>query len=129
MGAGRPSEYKESYCDDVNAYLSAYESRGQTIPTREGFCEFIGSTKPTILRWAEAHDEFRYALEKIDTQQALRLQNKGLLGEYNPTITKLILSANHDMKEKSDFTSDNKAIPPLLVKFLDGKDNGDTQGV
>jgi hypothetical protein len=40
------------------------------------------------------------------------IQN-GLKGEYNATITKLMLSSNHDYKEGSDITSGGQPITSL----------------
>jgi hypothetical protein len=115
MGAGRPSEYRESYADDVDLYLSTYEDRGEATPTKEGFAVFLGTTKPTILKWSKEHGEFLYALEKIEVKQAIALQSKGLKGEFNSTITKLMLSANHGMREGSDVTTNGKDLPsPIL---------------
>ena len=111
----RPSEYKESYADDVELYLNVYESRGEVTPTKEGFAIYLGTTKPTILKWAQDNPEFLYALEKIESKQGLALQNKGLKGEFNSTITKLMLSANHGMREGTDVTTNGKALPtPIL---------------
>ena len=111
MTVGRPPEYKEEYIASVDEYLEQYKDLGDITPTKEGFAIFIGTTKPTIYSWAKKHKEFLYALEKIESQQGRDLQNSGLEGKYNPTITKLMLSANHDMREKSDVTTDGKEIP------------------
>ena len=113
--AGRPTEYRDAYADDVELYLSTFEDRGEATPTKEGFANFLGSTRPTILKWAKEHPEFLYALEKIETRQAIALQSKGLKGEFNSTITKLMLSANHGMREGSDITTNGKELPsPIL---------------
>ena len=65
--------------------------------------------------------DFLHALEKIENLQGKILQNKGLLGEFNPTITKLMLSANHGMREKSDITSDDKPIEGNTITFKNFK--------
>ena len=53
---------------------------------------------------------------KIKQEQKERLADNGLAGKYNPTIAKLILSANHDMREKvdTDVTSKGDKIIPIL---------------
>lgn len=123
----RPSEYKKEYIDKVDDYLSQYEKLGDATPTKEGFAIFIGTTKPAIYRWAEKHKGFRYALERIESQQGRDLQNKGLTGEFNSPITKLMLSANHDMREKSDVDvkSGGKVVSSFNFITPNGENNPD----
>lgn len=52
--------------------------------------------------WASKHPEFSDSLEKLKKLQKSVLVQKSLSGEYNSTIAKLILSANHDMVEKKE---------------------------
>jgi hypothetical protein len=115
MPAGRPSEYKDEYVAKVYEYLSQYKELGEVVPTKEGFAIFIGSTRPSILKWASEHPEFLYALENIESYQGKDLQNNGLSGKYNPTIAKLMLSANHGMREKTetDITSNGKELKAI----------------
>jgi curved DNA-binding protein CbpA len=47
-------------------------------------------------------------LKKILDEQKQRLLNKGASGEYNSTIAKLILSANHGMAEKKETVNTHK---------------------
>ena len=127
---GRPTAYKEQFIDKVDEYLASskdeeyqvrsFESgRGVAwntkirvhLPTIEGFAQFIGVPRRTVFDWKDVHPEFSHSLEKILTEQQKRLIDSGLAGDYSPTIAKLILSANHGMREKTDLTSDGKAIP------------------
>lgn len=130
---GRPSEFKENYIDKVDDYLelcedieydwtrsdgvksTSYEHRIKVkLPTIEGFAIFLGVSKKSLYNWAESYPQFLHALEKIEVEQKNRLIEKGLSGDYNPTIAKLILSANHGMREKTDVTTDNK---PINISF------------
>ena len=128
---GRPSEYKEEYIDKVDEYLelnqdevdavveSENEQTGHVkyeqklkvkLPTIEGFARFIGVNKTSLYEWEKDYPLFSNALDKIRIEQKQRLIEKGLSGDYNPTIAKLILSSNHGMREKSDITTDDKPI-------------------
>ena len=132
---GRPSEYKEEFIgkvdeyirsctDEYNPVLTGVSIKGNefygkerlkvNIPTIEGFAQFIGFSKKSIYNWAEQNIAFLHALEKIEDEQKNRLIAKGLSGEYNSTIAKLILSANHNMREKSDIESGGK---PINISF------------
>jgi len=89
----------------------SYERRVEVkLPTVEGFALFINVNKTTLYEWREKHTEFSNSLEKIVEEQRKRLLDKGLSGEYNPTIAKLILSSNHNMREKADLTTDGDKI-------------------
>ncbi len=145
MGAGRPSKYDRKFIESVDKYLkdnqddvdvveeSTNEKTGRTryeskttvkLPTIEGFALYISVNKTTLYEWEKEHKEFSNALEKIRTEQKARLLNKGLSGEYNSTICKLVLSSNHGMSEKTDINFKGKPIP-ILVKFIDGKSKDD----
>lgn len=142
---GRPTKYEDRFVASVDEYLEAnkdqtfefHKTRGEKsdgferrikvkLPTIEGFALFLGVDKSSLYEWKDKHEDFSYALEKIITEQKKRLLEKGLSGDYNPTIAKLILSSNHGMSEKTDVTSGGEKITPILVKFLDAENNRDT---
>ena len=128
---GRPSEYKEEYIKEADVYLSAcqdeyeefHKTRGPqsngyerlvkvNLPTIEGFALMLGVNKTSLYEWEKKNPMFSNALDKIRTEQQKRLVEGGLSGDYNSTIAKLILSANHGMKEKTetDITSGGDKI-------------------
>lgn len=126
---GRPKEYKEEYVDKVDEYLEVcqdeedefHRTRGEKsdsydriikakLPTIEGFARFIDVAVSTLYLWKEEYSDFSEALEKIMVEQRERLINKGVSGEYNSTIAKLILSANHGMRDSTDVTTGGKPI-------------------
>ena len=127
----RPTKYKEEYNEQVNEYLELCQDEEVSLlesvntktgrerfasklkvnlPTIEGFARYLGVNKTSLYEWAKVYEEFSNSLERIKTEQATRLQNMGLSGEYNSTIAKLILSSNHGMRERSDITSDDEPI-------------------
>lgn len=117
---GRPSEYDPAFIDRVDDYLVTRQDEvsynGQAavrkvrLPTIEGFARFIGVNKTTLYEWEKIHPQFSNALDVIRIEQQTRLLDNGLSGDYNSTIAKLVLSANHGMREKSDMTSDGKEM-------------------
>lgn len=121
---GRPTEYKEDYCRQVDVYLSQCEDtmteRGKiqvNLPTLEGFSTFINVNKSSLYEWEKKYLDFSDALEKIRREQKQRLLNMGLSGDYNPTIAKLVLSANHGMAEKTqtDLTSNGEQLGVVIL--------------
>lgn len=132
---GRPSEYDPKFVDLVDTYLalatdtivvvagSGFRTEVK-LPKREGFAKFLGYPRQTLDNWAKEHPEFFDALERIDAEQRERLIDKGLSGDYNPTIAKLILSANHGMAEKSESKNEHSGNVSFNLTDLLHKANG-----
>lgn len=94
MPAGRPAEYSDEICRKARLYASEYAQHGDTIPSIEGLAVHLGRARSTIHKWALEADkaEFSDIYEQILAKQAQVLVSKGLTGDFNSTITKLILS-------------------------------------
>ena len=139
---GRPTDYEPKFCRKVDVYIGEnqdiwtefHKTRGiksdsydrvveVKLPSRDGFAKYLGVVRQTLDNWSKEHEEFLDALERIDTEQKLRLQNEGLSGNYNPTISKLLLSANHGVIEKSetDVTSKGEKIQGFAVELIHGE--------
>lgn len=134
MATGRPTEYKAIYVEKVDEYLESRvdaevdvvtlidKGEGEEpaeysksefrvkLPTIEGFALFLEVNKTSLYEWEKKHDDFSNALGKIRNEQKQRLIDMGLSGKYSPLICKLILSANHDMREKADLTSKGEKV-------------------
>ena len=57
MPAGRPTDYKAAYCDEVVSHLGD----GFTLAS---FAGIIGASRQTVYDWADAHPEFLDAIKK-----------------------------------------------------------------
>lgn len=130
---GRPTKYssdivKKTY-EYINSCIDTYynyqKGFGATntferrvsaqFPTREGLGLFIGVHTDTLLEWEKKYEVFSVALAFLDQKQKEMIVRGSMNGDYNPMIAKLVLSANHGMKERSDVTSDDKPLPPANV--------------
>lgn len=119
MPGGRPTDYDDKVLEDTEWYLEHYndEEIGDAIPQIAGLAKYLKVSRDTIYEWMTHEDkkEFSDTCKAILSEQELALINKGLTGEFNPAFTKFVLSANHNMREKSDVTSDGKQLPtPIL---------------
>ena len=98
---GRPSKYTKAVKEKVEFYLKTYN--GDAVPTTVGLAEFLDVSDQTLRNWDEEGHEFFGTLERIQRKQHIELLNRGLTGEYNANITKLML-ANHGYSDKSEQT-------------------------
>ncbi|MGX7894395.1 terminase small subunit [Tsuneonella sp. HG222] len=131
---GRPSKYTPVVLTQTREYIAScrdsvklfHKTRGDksdtferlvfaNIPTKEGLALHLGVHRDTVQEWAKHHPEFSVALEQLDQKQRDMLIKGGLSGQYNPMITKLVLSSNHGMREKTDVTSDDKPLPTPII--------------
>lgn len=137
MPGGRPTSYKEdtnlksleylNSCKDTVEVLGSgkdtYIKNNVSLPTVDGLALFLDVSRDTLYEWAKHHQEFSDTLARVKQEQAKVLINKGLSGDYNPTIAKLVLATNHGYHEKqeTDITSKGESItigdPKLAAEF------------
>lgn len=112
---GRPSGLTDKHQDGAVYYLKeGFRERGDVVPSLSGLACFLGTSRKQVQDWGKANPIFLSTLEAIKTSQENLLINGGLLGDYNPTITKLML-ANHGYSDKveSDHTSSDGSMTPI----------------
>ncbi len=112
----RPTKYNYDVLQKAKDYLRSYEKHNHPFPSIVGLSNVLGIAKSTISAWKNDEDkhEFSDTLEKIKDQQHLTLLNKGLSGEFNASITKLMLY-NFGYSDKQHIKSDQQK--PLVVKL------------
>lgn len=103
---GRPSKFAESLVKAKDYLMGGYETVGDVVPSVAGLACYLGISRSTAQQYAKENEDFSGTLEAIKTLQENRLINKGLIGDFNPTITKLML-ANHGYHDKQEI--DNKS--------------------
>ena len=119
---GRPTKYSKEVLERVENYLDDFfqgSIKDEVIPSIEGFSAYSKIPRRTIYDWKGKHKEFSHILEDLLSIQAKLTMNKGLTGEWNSNIVKLLLG-KHGYKEKSDITSDDKPIHnEIVIKSFD----------
>lgn len=107
----RPTDYSKEIIDKTKDYIVNYKEYGDAVPSVAGLSTVLNIARSTIYDWASQEDkkEFSDILEKLLSEQEKTLISKGLNGQFNSTITKLILT-KHGYTDKADVTSDGKAI-------------------
>lgn len=138
----RPIEYSEEILRKAEEYLRSCEDeeveRGTDdrpvyamkvkLPSIEGLARYLEIARSTIYKWKETYPEFSDILEDLLSEQSEKLINNGLSGDYNPTITKLILTKHgYTDKQETDVTSGGKPIPILNAIFTDNSNEEDNE--
>lgn len=142
---GRPRTYNEEILVKTQEYIDMcgdeiddyHKTRGKmsdsydrivkvNLPTIEGLAVYLDVNKDTIYTWRKEFKEFSDLIDKLLDKQARELINKGLSGDYNPTIAKVLLtkhgyreaidSENKNTIQISGLTPEDKAILDKLFK-------------
>lgn len=153
---GRPTKYNEEIVRKTKKYLESctddeeefHKTRGDKsdgyerilkvkLPSIEGLAVYLEVPRQRIYDWEKEYPVFHDIIDKLRSMQAERLINKGTSGEYNATITKVILTKhgyregieNTGLDGKDLFSIDpekkaksDAAIDKFLAKPKDGPD-------
>ena len=105
-------ELQEKAWDYTNG---GWEEAGHAFPSVVGLCDVIKVAKSTVYDWSNRDDtEFSDILRTIHSKQELVAFNKGITGEYNATIVKLLLG-KHGYHDKQDNTHAGPDGNPIEV--------------
>jgi len=115
---GRPTKYNDEIQAKAERYVFEWQAIGDVIPSRVGLCCWLAICKQTSYEW-EKHPQFLDTLRAVDTLQEYIALNKGIIGEFNATLTKLIL-ANHGYsdKQQTDLTNSDSNLRPTTIKLV-----------
>lgn len=116
MRTGRPSTYKEEYCDmiidffyiehtkqvqkfdkDGNSYIVEVAN---SLPTFERFAVSIDVHRETLRNWCNEYPDFFAAYKKAQDLQKDMLIDLAIRGLYNPTFSIFTAKNITDMKDK-----------------------------
>ncbi len=108
----RPTLYSEQIIIKAEEYLKTLPE-DEIVHSIEGLAEYLGITRPTIYDWESQVDkpEFSYIVEQVRQKQSKTLVNKGLKGDFNSSIAKVMMSKHgyHD-KTETDITTKGESI-------------------
>lgn len=106
----RPTDYSQEVLDKAREYLENLPS-DEAVHSIEGLADYIDISRSNIYLWESQEDKKQFSdiVENIREKQAKTLVNKGLKGDFNSSITKVMLT-KHGYIDKQDITSDGKAI-------------------
>lgn len=104
---GRPTKYTPELLEKAEAYIETYGEMDHAFPSDIGLCEALGISKTTLYAWAkeEGKEGFSDILDRVAIRQQMVAWNKGLKGEYNGNLVKLLLG-KHGFHDKQDTTAE-----------------------
>lgn len=124
MTMGRPTKLTPELIADAELFLSEHDVSVHTLlPTIEGLALRLNISRDTLYQWAKNDKDFSDILEKLRQMQANKLLQNGVIGKYNPVISKLMLSKHGYVdKTETDLTSGGDKLQTALVEFVSAKD-------
>lgn len=118
MPAGRPTKSTDELIQSAWDYVDGgWEAVGDKVPSVAGLACEIGVSRETCYAWAkENQNQFSDILNAIAKTQERELLNNGLIGKFNPPITKMMLSKHgYSDKVEQDLTSSDGSMKPQEV--------------
>lgn len=122
------NRYSDEIIDKIYNYIDNYQSLGDVIPSIEGLCAHLKIAKTTIFGWNREADkvDFSKALQELRDTQVRVLINRSLSGDFNPSISKMLLSTHGyiEKKQVDNTSSDGSMTPKITVierKIIDTK--------
>jgi len=98
---GRPTSCTQEVIDKANEYVNRCLIGDEGLPTIVDLCLYIGINKATVYRWIKDEEKSTFSdiLDKVQMMQESALIKNGLTGDYNSTITKMMLT-KHGYSDK-----------------------------
>jgi len=118
---GRPTKYTKQLLKAAWEYLDNYEEAGDLVPSVVGLAISLGITKATCYVWAQeaGKEEFLDILTRVSDLQEQKLMRGGLSGEYNPAITKMMMTKHgYSDKIEQDHKSSDGSMKPTTIELV-----------
>jgi hypothetical protein len=113
---GRITSFTPELKEKILDYVENYAKYGHKVPSVSGLSRVIGKERCTLYYWAsDEHNDFtgmREILDTLSAEQEVELINKGLGGDFNPAITKMLLIRHHGYSDAVDLSSKDGSMAP-----------------
>jgi hypothetical protein len=130
MPGGRPTTWSKALEKKAWQYVNGgWEEQGDRTPSVVGLCGYINRSRRVIYKWAKHEDkQFVHILDSVSEKQEAELLKHGLSGDFNSTITKLMLTKHgyHDKQDQTIAGHDGGAIKTdnkYTIEFVNADDN------
>jgi len=126
----RPTKLDDEAVSKANAYLGeGWQELGHAIPHVAGLATHLGVTRKTLYNWKESNEEFLYILDRLLAIQESELWNKGLQGDFQPTLVKLMLT-KHGYSDRQEISGVDGAAMEVdtenrvIIEIVEPKQSG-----
>ena len=111
MRTGRPTKCTPELIKEAENFIHNHEEYGWAFPSKLGICDACDISERTLYNWAkdENKPEFLQMLEFCNREQERVAWQKGLNGEYNAGLVKLLLT-KHGYSEKSHVEAQSPVV-------------------
>jgi len=120
MAGGRPTKYNATIQKKADEYIKNLPE-DEVVHTVEGLADHIDVARSTVYKWKDEIEEFSDTLETILRKQAKTLINRGLTGEFNAPMTKMLMNVNHGYRERTELdnlSSDGSMSPQKIERVI-----------
>ncbi len=132
MPAGRPPTYSPEILEAARKYVDGGYG---VFPSIAGLAVHLNVSRQTVRIWAQeaGKEEFSSIIDRLQALQERELLDKGLMGTYNSTIAKVVLT-KHGYTDKVESAITGKDGGPVettsevRITFVDSKPD-DTESV
>ncbi len=111
---GRPPKWQDAVDPAWDYINGGFQEENDVVPSVAGLAVAIGCARETVHVWAKEHEEFSNIVRALLAKQEKMLANGGILGEYNASITKLLLT-KHGYSEKTETAHTGPDGGPLQI--------------
>lgn len=112
-----------SFLSDMYFTLTAQESGIPTVPGYALFTGFnsVGELKAALKDWSEGNPRYPDLTIQTILQSLTKMEDyyiqEGLKERIHPSLTKFIMGAYHDVKEKEDKAAQSSSVNNIMVVF------------
>jgi len=120
MAGGRPTKYNATIQKKAEDYIKNLPE-DEVVHSIEGLADHIDVARSTVYKWRDEIEEFSDTLETILRKQAKTLINRGLAGEFNAPMTKMMMNVNHGYRERTELdnlSSDGSMSPQKIERVI-----------
>lgn len=116
---GRPTKLTDELKVKARNYELVFREEGDIIPSIEGLAYYLNIARSTLYKYEDEDAEFSDIVERIRTLQGKMLISGGLVGDFNASITKVILT-KHDYSDKQeiDHKSSDNSMKPTVIELV-----------
>lgn len=116
---GRPTKLTDELKVKARNYELVFREEGDIIPSIEGLAYYLNIARSTLYKYEDEDAEFSDIVERVKTLQGKMLISGGLVGDFNASITKVILT-KHDYSDKQeiDHKSSDNSMKPTVIELV-----------